>query len=57
MAVTFPSAPGALVSLLKQYKLVFTWTPTDMVGVDRKVIEHKLIIKPGTKEVKQKKIV
>lgn len=46
---------GKLVSLLRQYKHVFTWTPTDMVGVDRKVIEHRLMIESGTKEVKQKK--
>lgn len=26
-----------------------------MVGVDRGIIEHKLMIKPGAKEVKQKK--
>ena len=26
-----------------------------MVGVDRGIIEHELMIKPGTKEVKQKK--
>lgn len=45
----------ALVDLLKRYKHVFAWTPTDMVGVERKVIEHKLMIKPGVKEVKQKK--
>nr|KAJ0209762.1 hypothetical protein LSAT_V11C400219330 [Lactuca sativa] len=45
----------AMVNLLKRYKHVFAWTPTDMVGVDRKVIEHKLMIKPGVKEVKQKK--
>lgn len=45
----------ALVRLLKQYKHVFTWTPTDLVGVDRKVIEHKLMIKADIKEVKQNK--
>nr|KAJ0214035.1 hypothetical protein LSAT_V11C400197270 [Lactuca sativa] len=45
----------ALVDLLKRYKHVFAWTPTDMVRVERKVIEHKLMIKPGVKEVKQKK--
>lgn len=28
-----------------------------MVGVNREVIEHKLMIKPGTKEVEQKKCV
>ena len=45
----------ALVDLLRRYTHIFAWTPTDMVGVDRKIIEHKLMIKPGTKEVKQKK--
>lgn len=42
----------ALIDLLKQYEHVFAWTPTDMVGVDREVIEHMLIIKKGAKEVK-----
>ncbi|XP_023742246.1 uncharacterized protein LOC111890354 [Lactuca sativa] len=45
----------ALVDLLKRYKHVFAWTPTDMVGVERRVMEHKLMIRPGAKEVKQKK--
>nr|KAJ0216025.1 hypothetical protein LSAT_V11C300153800 [Lactuca sativa] len=45
----------ALIDLLRRYKHMFAWTPTNMVGVDRKVIEHKLMIKPGTKEIKQKK--
>nr|KAJ0224953.1 hypothetical protein LSAT_V11C100048380 [Lactuca sativa] len=31
------------------------WTPTDMIGVDRKLIEHKLMTNPGAKEIKQKK--
>ena len=38
-----------LIKFLKKYKHVFSWTPTDMVRVDRKVIEHKLMIKPSTK--------
>ncbi|XP_023743054.1 uncharacterized protein LOC111891220 [Lactuca sativa] len=45
----------ALVDLLKHYKHVFAWTPTDMVGVERRVMEHKLMIRPRAKEVKQKK--
>lgn len=45
----------ALVQLLQKYKHVFAWTPTDMLGVDRGIIEHKLMIKLGTKELKQKK--
>lgn len=44
-----------LIRLLQKYKHVFSWTPTDMVGVDRGIIEHKLMIKPGAKEVKQLK--
>ena len=47
----------ALVDLLRRYKHVFAWAPTDMVGVDWKILEHKLMIKPGRKEVKQKKTV
>lgn len=45
----------ALVNLLKKYKHIFASTPTDMVGVDREVIEQKLMIKLDTKENKQKK--
>ncbi|XP_023755822.1 uncharacterized protein LOC111904277 [Lactuca sativa] len=45
----------ALIDLLRRYKHIFAWTPTDMVGVERKIIEHKLMIKPGTKEIKHKK--
>ncbi|CAI9290990.1 unnamed protein product [Lactuca saligna] len=36
---------------------IFAWIPTDIVGVDRKVIELKLMIKPGSKETKQEKMV
>lgn len=42
-------------TLLKQYKHVFALTPTDMVGVHKEVIEHKLMIKQGEKEIMQKK--
>lgn len=45
----------ALVQLLQKYKHVFTWTPTNMVGVDRGIIEHKLMKKLGAKKIKQKK--
>ncbi|XP_023754008.1 uncharacterized protein LOC111902400 [Lactuca sativa] len=44
-----------MVDLLKCYKHAFSWTPTGMVGVERKIIEHKLVIKPEAKEVNQKK--
>lgn len=29
-----------LLSLLRQYKHVFAWKPIDMVGINRKIIEH-----------------
>lgn len=45
----------ALVDLLRRYKHIFAWDPIDMVGVNREIIEHKLMIKPGTREVKQKR--
>jgi hypothetical protein len=33
---------------------VFAWKPSDMKGVPREVVEHKLNIKPGLKPVKQR---
>lgn len=45
----------ALVHLLHKYKHVFAWTPTNMARVDRGIIEKKLMIKPGAKEINQKK--
>jgi hypothetical protein len=32
---------------------VFAWIPSDMKGIPREVVEHKLNIKPGSKPVKQ----
>ncbi|CAH1447164.1 unnamed protein product [Lactuca virosa] len=56
VGTTLPAkAREALVQILQRYKYVFAWTPADMVGVDRGIIEHKLMIKPETKEMKQKK--
>lgn len=49
-----PATRQTLINLLKKYNHVFAWTPTYMVRVDREVIEHKIMIKPGTKEIKQK---
>ena len=35
---------------------VFAWSPTDILGIDPKVIYHKLSIKANSKPVKQKPI-
>jgi hypothetical protein len=33
---------------------VFAWKPSNMKGISREVVEHKLNIKPGSKPVKQR---
>ncbi|GJY43613.1 reverse transcriptase domain-containing protein [Tanacetum coccineum] len=34
---------------------IFAWTPTDMTGVPRKIVEHKLNVRKGCQPVRQKK--
>lgn len=46
----------SLIQLLKENIDIFAWQPTYMDGGPRKVIEHKLKDKIGTKPVTQKKI-
>jgi hypothetical protein len=36
-----------LIKLLKQYKDGFTWDYSEMLGLDRSIVEHRLPIKPG----------
>jgi len=42
-----------LVSLLKGYKDCFAWQYYKMPGLDRKLVEHRLPIKPGYRPFKQ----
>jgi len=42
-----------LVALLKEYKDCFTWKYYGMPGLDRKLVEHRLPIKPGYRPFKQ----
>lgn len=52
--INLPYARRAvLINLLKKYNHVFAWAPTNMVRVDRKVLEHRLNIKARAKEVKK----
>ena len=39
---------------LKQHEEVFAWTYEDMTGLDTKLVEHRLVLKPDVKPVKQK---
>jgi hypothetical protein len=42
-----------LIMLLKEYKDCFTWDYSEMPGLDRSIVEHRLLIKPGFRPYKQ----
>lgn len=44
-----------MTNLLRENIGEFTWSPTDMLGLDRNVAIHKLNIDPNAKIVVQKK--
>ena len=44
-----------IVEFLKQNLDVTAWTYEDMLGIDNKVIEHKLNVKPTKKPVQRKR--
>jgi len=48
-----PKYKQELVSLLKEYKHCFAWEYYEMPGLDRKLVEHRLLIKPGYRPFKQ----
>jgi hypothetical protein len=41
-----------LIRLLKEYKDCFAWDYSEMPGLDRSILEHRLPIKPGYKTYK-----
>jgi hypothetical protein len=49
-----PKQESVLVDFLKANLDMFAWKPSDMNGVPREVVEHKLNIKSGSKPVKQR---
>jgi hypothetical protein len=42
-----------LIKLLKEYKDCFAWDYSEMPGLDRSIVEHRLPIKSGFKPYKQ----
>jgi hypothetical protein len=42
-----------LIKLLKEYKDCFAWDYSEMYGLDRSIVEHRLPIKLGFKSYKQ----
>ena len=49
-----PEEKKRLTDFLKQHEEVFAWTYEDMSGLDPKLVEHRLVLKPDAKPVKQK---
>ena len=43
-----------LVALLEEYTDIFAFTPEEMPGIDRSLIEHRLSVNKAVKPVKQK---
>ena len=44
-----------IVEFLKQNLDIFAWTHEDMLGIDNKVIEHRLNVYPTKKPIQQTK--
>jgi DNA modification methylase len=48
-----PVFRGELIKLLKEYKDCFTWDYSEMPGLDRSIVKHRLPIKSSFKPYKQ----
>lgn len=44
-----------IITVLVKFKVIFTWGPEEMLGVDRSVVYHHLSVIPSSKPIKQKK--
>ena len=42
-----PECKQQLTDMLKKYKVCFDWDYTEMPGLDRSIVEHRLPIKSG----------
>ena len=49
-----PEEKERLTNFLKQHEEVFAWTYEDMLGLNLKLVEHRLVLKLDAKPVKQK---
>nr|AAS07078.1 putative polyprotein [Oryza sativa Japonica Group] len=49
-----PKKELAFITFLRDNADVFAWQPSNMPGVPREVIEHKLMVRPDAKPVKQR---
>jgi hypothetical protein len=51
---TSPEEQAEPLAFLDKSNDVFVWSTSDLIGVSRKIIEHKLQLNPNTKPKKQK---
>jgi hypothetical protein len=51
---TYLEEQAELLAFLEENTDVFTWSTTDLVGVIRDIIEHRLQLDPSVKPRKQK---
>jgi hypothetical protein len=51
---TYLEEQAELLAFLEENTDVFTWSTTDLVGVIRDIIEHRLQLDPSAKPRKQK---
>jgi hypothetical protein len=42
-----PSLRESMIALLKEYSDCFAWDYTEMPGLDRRIVEHRLPLKKG----------
>jgi hypothetical protein len=49
-----PKKQTKLLEFLDKNKYVFTWSTSDLVRVNREIIEHKMQVNPNVKPKKQK---
>ena len=48
-----PSLREPMIALLKEYRDCFAWDYTEMPGLDRSIIEHRLLLKKGFRPFQQ----
>src|ERR1043165_693583 len=48
------SVKGKLINLLREYVDIFAWSYQDMPGLDTRIVEHRLPLRPECPSVKQK---
>ena len=49
-----PSLHEPMIALLREYRDCFAWDYTEMLGLDRSIVEHRLPLKKGFRPYQQR---